>query len=437
LKARYLPALSGAIETTGFERRCKYTGKPLTFWQPESLVHYPYMLMSAWYGLKVGLGSEWRDSRDTKDVFVLGDSGGFQAVTQGEKLDSEKFNARKVIDWQNENVNVGLILDVPPFKAQIREQKGIAKESNLAVDNRTKAQIAAFGIEADFELCMNKTAENAKIMRNRQEKCLLYGVIQGTTQSKMEAWHKAVSKAGDFEGWALAPKPNDDYDLIYLMMKYAYNKLQTPLHFLQLGGPRASVMIERFSKVYDHNMTYDNSTPFKLGGVFRIFQTARDGQNISIGRQTLFKVGRKLLDPGTNEHRFVNDSVTETRRTDPLAAASWRWIDGDKPFATFGNEQLVFPPHMDKITRKIINDCECEVCQAVTVDDYQANDVEGALYLILHDLHAYAEEQKRSKAMAFKDDEILTQFGHEFLSRLQSIDDGFPDTRGQRKWKTQ
>jgi queuine/archaeosine tRNA-ribosyltransferase len=437
LKARYLPALSGGLETNGYSIKCKYTGKPMTFWEPVSMVKYPYMLMSAWYGLKYGEGSEWRTSRRIgKDVFVLGDSGGFQAVTQGEKLDSEKFNAKKVIMWQNVNVDVGLILDVPPFKAMKRKETGISSEANLAVDNRTKAQIAAFGVEFDFEGCLKKTRDNAAVMNKYKANQWLYGVLQGTTEEKMKRWYTVIDDTGDFDGWAMAPKPNDDYGLIYRMMKMCYEKDLGPLHFLQLGGPMATVMIERFSKVYGYPITYDNSTPFKLGGIFRIYQTFRDARNISIGYQSLYESIRKeVMKDGIVGYKTLGVDRTR-RKNDPLAKESWKWIEGRKGtqtslFGSVASEDE--PPHV--INDKVANDCDCEICQTIKFTDFQEPGVEGALYLILHDLYTYVQEQKNSKSIAFDNSEIEKQIPKStqptsyrrepVTALLNSIDKGF------------
>ena len=358
LKSRYLPAVSGAMMNMGWKLPAVEAGHPdkmLTFWQDNGFLDkpYKYMLVSAFYGIAFQKGKEqsFREMCDVgKDVYILGDSGGFQAVSQQKILDPAD-----VIAWQNQNCTTGLILDVPPYE--------MAKSREDEEEEGNKSFLAQFGAEKDFEGSLKYTLKNATVMKKGQKELLnLYGVIQGNTKEKAIRWFKTL-KHLDFEGWSLAPKPSGDPDTLQWWLELAYEYLEdAPLHILQIGSPLAVAMTTRFCyKKYKGTITYDNSTPLKLATNYRGYMD-RDGGNVLLGSR------------GQGEKEDTKKFLA-------------KYLTAEGKLA-----------------------CPCNVCQTVPLELFQNAESNGALYMALHNIQAYNVMHEYIKSIAVDTDKLRMFF---------------------------
>lgn len=143
------------------------------------------------------------------DVTVVGDSGGFQAVTQGKYI-----NPLALLKWQEANCNIAPILDVPPYSS-----------------------FGGYTETTNFEKCLAQTVSNAQIMNSNRinKEMLQYGVVQGFKNEEIEAWYKAVNEVGNWDGWALAPKPPAP-DVLNKFFALAYRKGIKKIHVFQCTG---------------------------------------------------------------------------------------------------------------------------------------------------------------------------------------------------------
>ncbi len=246
------------------------------FWNNKGIWQYDNLLVSTYHAKEI---KNFREELEIDNkVKILGDSGGFQAVTLGGDL-----NAKEVIKWQLSNCDAGLILDRPPYEF-----------------NNT-AQFSGTPTEEFFNKCLQITYDNAKIAllynnesyENHSDKPIrLYGVIQGETWQQMINWYKRMHELEietkyEFNAWAMSPKPS--YDPIKIAMfgiialEYKLNK---PIHILQVSGKGGIFIGALIRKLTGQPVTIDSST----WGVSARYGTAIDPLNIP----DLTPVGQKL-----------------------------------------------------------------------------------------------------------------------------------------------
>ena len=234
--------LNEIFEKLGFQGHC--------FNKKESPFFYPKFLISYYYGRQT---PNLREKYGLKDIFISGDSGGFQNITQDAML-----NPKDVIEWQQKNCDTGLILDVPPFE----------KIEGSSQFGKTTTKI--------FEKALDKTIVNAKIaMENwTNEKFQLFGVIQGDTIKRQEKWLKAMKLVEEetgkkFAGWSLSPKPSHDIQQIanHTANMIENDLLDKPIHILQISGFESLAMSAYVSKFFKSDVTVDSST-FSIGSIY-------------------------------------------------------------------------------------------------------------------------------------------------------------------------
>ena len=221
-----------------YKRGCVIDGHryDIRWWKPDCFFYHPFSLISAYYGLNY---PNFRERFGIpKEVFLLGDSGGFQNVTK--KADLFPL---KVLRWQERNVDLGFILDVPPY-----DFTGTAQFGGSAAER--------------FDESLKQTRENAEIMAdNRETKMPLYGVIQGETFKQMTTWYEAL-KDLNFDGYSLSPKPSFDPFAVAMHMYVAHINGIENLHVLQVTGINGLAMIAyaaghmKFNHIYYDSATY-------------------------------------------------------------------------------------------------------------------------------------------------------------------------------------
>ncbi len=201
---------------------------------------YNKILVSAYHAKEVDNVKEKFNFND--DMFILGDSGGFQVVTLGGNI-----TQKEVIEWQKRNCTAGLILDRPPYY-----YGGGANFSGTPT-------------KQFFNECLNKTYNNAKYAIENKEDLFLYGVIQGETYSQMCEWYEKIHSLENdnlkFDGWALSPKPSNDPVKIalYGILVHEYN-ISTPIHILQVSSKGGIIVSALLRYQLQRVVTIDSST---------------------------------------------------------------------------------------------------------------------------------------------------------------------------------
>lgn len=225
----YIPVFSEAFEEFNW-----WTGKYLD---------YQNCLVSYYYARNRNIREEF----NMQKAFVIGDSGGYQAITQNVDI-----NPMQVMKWAERNKNnYQMILDRPPFQAG-----GVSFGQKFPVEL--------------FNQCMEITASNGeKMVEIRQDKEVkLFGIIQGETLNEIKKWHERLEQNVKYDGIALSVKPayNPIINAIYLA--YAIENIDKPIHTLQISGANTLPVLAYATKFLKFDITTDSSA-FAQGNISR------------------------------------------------------------------------------------------------------------------------------------------------------------------------
>jgi len=244
-------------------------GKTSAWWRPTDMMNHSSLLVSYFYAQRE---PELRKKLQLPDDFILiGDSGGFQNVTQNADL-----RPLDVLRWQEANCEIGLILDHPPY-----DFSGSAQLGGESVDLFRKG------------LDITKNNIRSIVGKRQNTKMKLYGVIQGDTQEQREMWYKEVNELMEFDGWALSPKPASNPFQVAAYLLTAYEKGFKNIHILQVSGYRGLAAIYYFTKYFKGDLiTFDSSSFIRFGSESRRMQAGVFGDKfIRVG-----KVKEKVCD---------------------------------------------------------------------------------------------------------------------------------------------
>jgi len=211
----------------------------INWWEHDKVWRHKYLLISAGaynltdYNLRERM-------RIPDDVIVIGDSGGFQQATRNFNL-----NPISVLRWQEKNCDIGVILDRPPYK--LRDDNGRHPILEKSTSN--------------FNKYLEITYDNARVMYdNRENKRLkLYGVIQGSNKHEIETWYDKINGIGDWDGWAIAPKPPGDLLSLAMYLKFIEENSINRLHIFLSTTIDAFMLVAYINSNYlDIDITMDS-----------------------------------------------------------------------------------------------------------------------------------------------------------------------------------
>lgn len=261
----------------------------LLWWTEKSaLGQHPFILINptviGQYAERAGKSAKEVFGLDPETMFIFVDSGGYQVVSNEDSMvvdsaadhsfNDHHLHPETVLDWQMENGNIGPILDMPPY--------GMGGTSQFSSSDWTYDE----WLTNLFEPRLEKTVENAEkqwdhyVSQGCPDNYMPIGVVHGQTAmdsskpwSLLEEWYQEVSSAGDFNGWALSPKPSTSLGQIALYLGFASNYLTDAdyIHVLQVGAFAQKTLCNYYSMLQDdHFLTSDAST-FSNGGRFRAY----------------------------------------------------------------------------------------------------------------------------------------------------------------------
>lgn len=219
----------------------------LTWFTPDAIMHHNFMLVSAHYGPLFGgsanFAANFRDKFNVrKNVIILADSGGFQALTQ--KIDLQPL---QVLKWQEANADIGFSLDRPPLDP------------------------VTLGPKGDFEYfkkCADESAKNLEEMiRNKSTDFKLFGILQGSTKRELDYWYRELENH-DLDGVTVSPKPPNDPMQTAIMLGYILDKKVSNTHILLSSGSTCHPVNIYASKYFDW-LTFDSSSYMTGGGQHR------------------------------------------------------------------------------------------------------------------------------------------------------------------------
>ena len=208
----------------------------ISWWKEGDYFKHPFLLISAYYGRQKPNFRE--DLEIPKEVTVMGDSGGFQNMTQQAFLDP-----LSVLKWQERNCNIGFTFDLPILQNDTTEIK-IKKQ--------------------------DETVENAYIALNNRKEMALYAIVQGHTyqeQLRILDQYEKMGNPGKFDGWAiggLVPLAGNTMLIAQILTTFIHlineRKKTVPLHVFGLSGINTMPIMAYLAKVYDKIITFDSSS---------------------------------------------------------------------------------------------------------------------------------------------------------------------------------
>lgn len=237
----------------------------LNFHSKNSIFYYPFMLVSAGFCFKdknfikkCGI-----DFEKDKDVFLMGDSGGFQIING--TLDYKKIDnlELKILEWLEENSNYAMVLDFPLY----------ARENSFD-DNL-------------FSESLKLSSKSYKFFyENRKGKTKFLNILHGLRLKQAEEWYDMM-KDFDFEGGiALGGIVNKPFfyplqNFFFLLKKGALEKYKNKkdislFHFLGVSHSETIILLAYLQKKlnqlgYNIVISYDSSSIVSapgLGGRF-------------------------------------------------------------------------------------------------------------------------------------------------------------------------
>ena len=212
----------------------------------------------------------------SKDDILISDSAGFQIAMFHLKGAECKIKPIDSLRWQEENADVGFILDYPPTTSRTFDYK-------------------------HFKWCLGKTVEMCKFFQdNRKNKDMkLLNVMHGESYETQSKWYEAI-KDFDFDGWAIGVKPSADPMLQALSFMFLWEKGEFKkdsckwLHFFGTSGKHVvPTLIYAASFLPDHiDVSYDSSS-YNIGSIYRTYYMPFDiGPHLSFGNK--FKLNSGL-----------------------------------------------------------------------------------------------------------------------------------------------
>jgi len=324
-----------------FREKDYLNGYDLNWWTKNAPYQVDAGLLSAYY-LYMRTGEYFTKFREqiqfpADKLFIL-DSGGYELLTQQHTTDNKhlavlkNLNQLKVLRIQEANVDIGFILDRPPFITRINEDK--SKEYLIHSDEF-------------FDSAMKFTASNTAIAtanRSPNSKLRLYGVLQGMTYSHLQTWYDSM-KHFPVDGWALAPKPLGEYNNLMMYIGFVFdNKINIPIHFLGSTNFTCLALMIYFSQYYPHLITSD-STSWNTGAKYRKYNLLVNNFQITIGQ-----------DKDITEQDILHNTVVTSHKNSQTIA-------------------LNFLP------------CDCPICQNCTPELIRSSSNAGTIAVSLHNLY--------------------------------------------------
>lgn len=276
--------------------------------------YYPHVLWSYAYW-----GTEKAPKHLGDGVQVLGDSGGYAVITQG-----ESFDPARIIRWQLRHCTRGMILDIPPYRPSSNVQfTGVASEYFEESLRRTQENVR-------MGMREYQTYVHAAEVNQMDPEFAWWGVVQGESLEQMQRWYDGIRSVFPFdglmEGWALAPKPSTDLLACARYMRFARDNHLRSVHVLQVTKPRTVatiVSLAHMSGSFDL-LTYDSATQTRAA--INRTMLLNNGLGFSHLRQTgdggvVMDEMEKCECPGCGTYRQIREEYGK-----PADTQLWRYI---------------------------------------------------------------------------------------------------------------
>lgn len=262
-KAFYIPAFSSGALNQLLQKDTHHpiSNKSFRFYQKEDepLFHYPFILLSAHYGLRDDLTQKYGANRN--ECVVFGDSGGFQ-IASG-VLEFTEDLKKKIFEWLDAQTTYAINLDLPPY-----------------VSTQKKAD-SLNSFERKMEISEDNFKYFAERVKQREKGTHFLNVQHGRSIQDLERWYKMAEPFADsFDGgWAIGSASFSFFTILQsILWMFKHDEFARLTERKKNTGIRQFVHVLGFSKVrymfpvlyiqeklnelgYDVHLTFDSSSP--------------------------------------------------------------------------------------------------------------------------------------------------------------------------------
>lgn len=273
------------------------TSDDMNFLNPSSnLIHVPYSLYSAGQACKRQrrtIPNDMITNRDRQNTILIGDSGGFQVMTDTIKYKGDETN-ETMLRWLEQNTDYSMILDFPTgginmgniTKHTIRLNKELKNTAYHYVHNGKTyvlnsvedfCHLIGYHTPDDqqlgFATCLLQTVMNNEyfVKHAVPGKTTFMNVMQGRTLEESNIWYDHVKKF-DFGAWSFSCSHKENFSItmhrLIEMWDDGLLKDRNWIHFLGVGKLQHGCVYTTIQRqIREHinpNLTisYDASSPF-------------------------------------------------------------------------------------------------------------------------------------------------------------------------------
>jgi len=243
-KFRYIPALSVGSLANAFKKNSRLAdGTTPRYYSTEFYedLQYPYFLITGGHFYKkMNVAEEW-GLFEHPDMYLFGDSGGFQIATGAIKWTTQIRD--QIFQWLQRNSNVAANIDIPP----------------------------AIRVAFDFDHALQMSYDNFVYFADRQDGSTNFlNIMHGKTLPEMKRWYDKI-KGFEFQGWGVGSGANSLMKIIGTVAllhekKEFFNPANKYLHFLGTSKIESFILLTTLQNYYnakqlDIQVTCDSSSP--------------------------------------------------------------------------------------------------------------------------------------------------------------------------------
>lgn len=278
----YLPIYSytlGHIATNSYtEGEVKtLAGKRFTWWEDESLMSkYPYIfinpVITGEYSEKINDTQRAFLRCEKGEQFIVSDSGGFQVISREDTAivdnpedvnwKEAKIHPETLAEWQYENSDAAMTLDIPPYLQHSKEEGWQPDKSYT--EWRDDVFYPRLSKSIDYtERMVERWGEMDT--ENFQPIGVIHGQpgLRGDEQWQlMDEWFEAMREVRDFDAWSVAPRYITSIPINSFFLGWAVDRLKgyDHLHVLQVGNPSIKLLLMYAAKLSDLWITSDSGS---------------------------------------------------------------------------------------------------------------------------------------------------------------------------------
>lgn len=236
-------------------------------------------------------GTEVRDriTQDT-DAYIMCDSGGFQVMTNEDAYVADhadetdwrnaQIHPETLAEFQVANSDAGIVFDFPPYPPDAKGGRYYGEDSwqdwkddvfrewlSISEDNTERM----FDVWDDMGIDSEHPFERIGVVQGQPAK-------EGRVDSLLREWHQGAESVGEYDAWALSPKPASSAGQVALHLGHAANSLQDVdhIHVLMVGGALNKILCSYYALKTGQWVTSDSSN-HTIGARYRRYAVPRTG----------------------------------------------------------------------------------------------------------------------------------------------------------------